>query len=149
LGTENLPGFVGLGEAARVRFADLPAAIENMSRLRDLFEAELKIRIPAIVVNGGCSSRLCNTSNIRFEGINAEALMARMNEAGLYCSLGSACRSMLPSPSYVLMAMGLSSEEAFGSLRFSFSVTTTQEEVFAALAIIEHNWQILKSLSFL
>ncbi|MCY4262702.1 MAG: cysteine desulfurase NifS, partial [Candidatus Dadabacteria bacterium] len=83
-------------------------------------------------VNADPSHRVCNTSNIRFSGIDGMALMAQLDREGVICSQTSACKSQRPEPSHVLLAMGLSEEEAFASVRFSFSVLNTDEDAVAA-----------------
>ena len=131
-GTENLPGIAGFGEAAAVRQRDFSDATKHMENLRDVFEQRLMEALPDVLVNGAPSYRVCNTSNIRFPGIDGMALMARLDIGGVICSQTSACKSQRPEPSHVLLAMGLSEEEAFTSVRFSFSALNTSDEAEAA-----------------
>ncbi len=135
-GTENLSGIVGVGEAAKLRNADLLKAIEKIRSLRDLFEAKLFKNVPDIEINGDVESRICNTSNIRFKGLDGLALIARLDQEGIRCSQSSACTNMRPEPSYVLRAMGFSDDEAYSAVRFSFSEENTHEEVEIAINII-------------
>ena len=131
-GTENLPGIAGFGAAAAVRQRDFADAVEHMEKLRDIFERRIMGAFPDLSVNADPSHRVCNTSNIRFPGIDGMALMARLDRDGVICSQTSACKSQRPEPSHVLLAMGLSEEEAFASVRFSFSALNTGEEAEAA-----------------
>jgi cysteine desulfurase len=132
-GTLNTPGIVGLGTAAE--HADLSAAASDaMEELRDRLVASLRVSIDDLEVNGDGAPRLPNTANLRFPGAEAEAVMAHMPEVA--CSSGSACSSAIPRPSHVLLAMGLTHEEASESLRFSLSRFTTVDEVDEAVARI-------------
>jgi cysteine desulfurase len=132
-GTLNTPGIVGLGTAAE--HADLSAAASDaMEELRDRLVASLRASIDDLEVNGDGAPRLPNTANLRFPGAEAEAVMAHMPEVA--CSSGSACSSAIPRPSHVLLAMGLTHEEASESLRFSLSRFTTVDEVDEAVARI-------------
>lgn len=128
-GTENVPGIVGLALACELRGKDLTSAIARMQALRDQFERRLLSDTPGLTVNGARASRVCNTSNIQFSGVDGQALLAHLDREGISCSQTSACSSNRPQPSHVLLAMNLSEEEAYSSLRFSFSVLNTEDEV--------------------
>ena len=135
-GTENVPGIAGMGCAAGIRAGSLPETITWLGRLRDLFESEVKDRCPGVSVNGACALRVCNTANLLFDGVDGQALVARLDQRGVRCSQSSACTNHRPEPSHVLRAMGLSEEEAYASVRFSMSVLNTEEEVAAAAAAV-------------
>ncbi|WP_041797246.1 cysteine desulfurase family protein, partial [Pararhodospirillum photometricum] len=135
-GTQNVAAAVGLGRAAEVRAAHLEVMIAKMAAIRDCFERAILKLVPEAVVNGSRASRVPNTSNIRFPGIEGMALLAKLDEKGVAASLGSACSSGKPSPSHVLTAMQLSEDEAYASLRFSFSIFNTQKEVRLAAQIV-------------
>ncbi len=135
-GTENLPGIAGLGKAAQIRKERLSELISYMGKLRDRFEAMVLDFIPGTRVNGDISRRICNTTNIMFGGIDGRRLVKDLDTAGVRCSQSSACTNFEIAPSYVLCAMGLSEEEAYSSIRFSFSVENTLEEVDRAVQII-------------
>ena len=97
-----------------------------VARLRDSFEqADRKQAFADIVINGGSVPRVSGSTNMRFDGVDGQALVARLDRDGVYCSQSSACTNMRPEPSYVLRAMGLSEEEAYSSVRFSFSELNT------------------------
>lgn len=128
-GTENLPGIVGFAAAAAHRtrtFADFQLRV---GKLRDTFEAQLIDTLDGVSVNGDPQHRVSNSSNLMFEGIDGQALVARLDQVGIRCSQSSACTNQRPEPSYVLRAMGLSEAEAYQSVRFSFTETNTEEEV--------------------
>ncbi|MDX2148234.1 MAG: cysteine desulfurase family protein [Planctomycetota bacterium] len=139
-GTENVPGIIGAGVAAAEAIDWLadPANIERVRSLRDRFEQGVCAAIPDAVVNGpqDLSLRVWNTTNIGFPRLESEALLIMLSERGLCASAGSACSSGSLEPSPVLRAMGVPEEVAFGSLRFSLSRDTTQEEVDRGIALV-------------
>jgi cysteine desulfurase len=114
-----------LAEGAR------PHESERLAALRDDFESTLRVRLPAVRINGAGAPRLCNTSNVRFSGVDGEALLIALDLDGFAVSLGAACASGTMRPSPVLLAMGLSDAEARSSLRISFGRETTPEDVAA------------------
>ncbi|MFP4378031.1 MAG: cysteine desulfurase family protein [Spirochaetales bacterium] len=135
-GTHNLIGIIGAGEAARQRFSRLSESTEHMKRLRDMFEALVLEGLSFCGVNGGRASRVGNTSNLLFDGIDGKALFAQLQGAGIECSQSSACTAQYPEPSRVLRAMGLDYHQAFSSIRFSFGVTNTEAEVLTAAEMV-------------
>lgn len=135
-GTENLPGIAGLRAACAHRIEGFESTVAQMSRLRDTFEARVIAEVPGCEVNGTSQPRVCNTSNIRFP-VDGQALTALLGASGIACSQTSACSSHSPEPSKVLTAMGLSRDEAFSSVRFSFSAMNTDEDVEQALEAIQ------------
>ena len=135
-GTENLPGIVGLGIACAARQQGLAVDIARMAALRDRFETAVRAQCDDVVVNGS-APRVVNTSNLRFAGVDGQALVAQLDAQGIACSQASACSSHRPEPSAVLRAMGLSEEEAYQSVRFSFSILNTDDEVDRAVAVVE------------
>ncbi len=92
--------------------------------------------MPDSEINGSGVTRVPNTSNIRFPGVDGGALIARLDDAGIRCSQGSACSSGRPQPSHVLLAMGLPERHASESVRFSFSIMNTKEESLRAAEIV-------------
>lgn len=125
-GTENVAGIVGLGRAAELALEHLGG--ESVRALRDRFEREILERVPGAAVNGDPERRLGNTSNLAFEGIEAQSALVLLDRAGVSVSAGSACTTGSRAPSHVLQAMGCSEVRARGSLRFSFSRFNTAEE---------------------
>ncbi len=136
-GTENLPGIVGMGKAAEIRCCDLDNTITKLKALRDRFESKILDSIPNACVNGDTKSRICNTTNIMFKGVDGRKLIKALDMKGVRCSQSSACTNFDPSPSYVLKAMGFSDEEAYSSVRFSFGVENTYDEIDKAVEIIK------------
>lgn len=135
-GTENVPGIVGFGAAARVALRHLKEEAGRLARMRDSFEALLRAQVDGVTVHSGGVERIPNTSNLAFAGCTAEALMLLLEPAGLLCSAGSACHTLQPMPSHVLTAMGLPDGTVRSSLRFSLSFMTTQDEVEQAAALV-------------
>lgn len=135
-GTENVPGIVGFGAAAKAALRDLGESIAAMKEKCDRFEQGLLSSLSGVKVLSAGSDRLPNTSNILFDGCTAQALFLLLEPAGLLCSAGSACKTASPNPSHVLTAMGLSDSEARSCLRFSLSSWTTGEDVAEALRLV-------------
>lgn len=136
-GTENLAGIVGLGEAANYLQRTMVQEIEKLRELRDRFETEVFRNIAGVEVNGNRTNRLSNTSNLSFEGVDSEALLILLDEAGVCASSGSACLSGAPEPSQVLKAMGFSDERARSSIRFSFGHGNTAQEINRAVKLLK------------
>jgi cysteine desulfurase len=128
-GTENVPGICGAGVAALTRHSELSDTIARLRYLRDRFEFSVLAQISGVLINGDTQNRVCNTTNLRFGGIDGEALVARLDQHGIRCSQSAACTNQRPEPSYVLRAMGLSEPEAYSSLRFSFSVFNSEQQI--------------------
>ncbi len=135
-GTENMPGITGMGKASEIRERDMEGIVSGLKQMRDMFEAKVLDFIPGTSVNGDTEKRVCNTTNIKFNGLDGRKLIDMLDKNGVRCSQSSACTNFDPSPSYVLKAMGLSDEEAYSSIRFSFGVDNTEEDVDEAVGII-------------
>ncbi|MFI5321947.1 MAG: cysteine desulfurase family protein [Thermodesulfobacteriota bacterium] len=132
-GTENLPGIAGLGMAAELRRKEFPKLISYMKDLRDRFESMILDFIPGTRVNGDINNRICNTTNIMFGGIDGRKFVRELDWVGVRCSQSSACTNFEVAPSHVLGSMGLSEKEAYSSIRFSFSVENTVDEIVKAV----------------
>lgn len=124
-GTENVVGAIGFGAACNV----LKRNDSYLHELRDRLENGILDRVPDTFVNGGGSARVSNTSNIRFSGIEGEAMVIALDLKGFSVSSGAACSSGAVEPSHVLTAIGLNKEDARSSIRFSLGTSNTQEEV--------------------
>ncbi|MHC4415359.1 MAG: cysteine desulfurase family protein [Planctomycetota bacterium] len=136
-GTENVPGIIGLGVAARLAREWLATdELDRLAGLRDSFERRILERAAEAVVNGVGTPRAWHTSNIAFARLEAEAILLMLSERGVCASAGAACSSGSLDPSPVLLAMGVPPELAHGSVRFSLSRTTTDAEIDRALEII-------------
>jgi cysteine desulfurase len=128
-GTENVAGIVAMAAACDYAEEHLQRYQTDVRRLRDRLEQELVKAIPDVFVNGAASERIPNTSNMGFPGLDAHALLVRLDEVGICASAGSACHSGAFEPSHVLAAMGLTSDEAASCIRFSLSTMTTDEDI--------------------
>ena len=127
-GTENLPGIVGLAAAFKDAQEQLPDNTAYITKLRDALRTGLE-QIPGASFNGSREHCLPGTVNYSFQGVNGEALLSRLANAGICCSSGSACSAGSLEPSHVLLALGLSSEMAQSALRFSLCAYNTMDEV--------------------
>ncbi|REJ84985.1 MAG: cysteine desulfurase [Bacteroidetes bacterium] len=125
-GTLNVPGIVGLGAACEIAAKEMKDDAVRISALRDKLEKEI-MESGNISINGDVKQRLPNTSNLCFHNIKASGLLKKMPEIAL--ATGSACTSAIPQPSHVLMAMGLTEENAYSSIRFSLGRFTTEKEI--------------------
>lgn len=132
-GTENLPGIVGLGKAIELANANLAENAARMARMRDRLIAGIMERIPDVRLNGHPTDRLPNNCNLSFKYIEGEALLLRLDLAGIAGSSGSACTSGTLDPSHVLLAIGLPHAIAHGSLRLTLGTDTTDEDIDAVL----------------
>ena len=126
-GSLNVAGIVGFGAAAEIAVEERVQEVDRIRPLRDRLVAELKCGLSGVEENGDIDCRLPNTANIRFARTDAEAVVANMDPVAV--STGSACSAGAIEPSAVLLAMGLSREAAFESVRFSLGRFTTAEEI--------------------
>ncbi|KAA0126800.1 cysteine desulfurase [Chryseobacterium sp. SN22] len=125
-GTLNTPGIIGIGKCAKISLNQMDQDSENITKLRNRLEREL-LSIEGTFVNGHSTERLHNITNICFPNIEADVLIGMLRN--ICVSNGSACHSELIEPSHVLIEMGLSSKDAFSSIRFSLSKYNTEEEI--------------------
>ena len=146
-GTENVPGMVGLGNAAELARAGLACGDDNkLAAARDRLEREL-LEIEATGLNGEGAPRVPNTTNLYFDGIDGEALVIALDLKGLAVSTGAACSSGAIEASHVLTAMGMPQERAKASIRFSLGKQNTAEDVDFALGLIPETVARLRELS--
>jgi cysteine desulfurase len=151
-GTENVPGIVGIGRAAELANAWLTQDDSNngpthLASLRDRLEQGILSQVDECGINGAGASRVCNTSNLYFDHVEAEALVIALDLKGLSVSGGSACQSGATEPSHVLTAMGLSPTRARASIRLSLSRFNTEEEIDSAIEVIPAAVARLRDLS--
>jgi cysteine desulfurase len=147
-GTENVPGIVALGRAAELAREWLASdASQTLAALRNRLESSLMEAIPDSAVNAADAPRVPNTTNLRFAGVDAEALLIALDIQGIAASFGAACMSGATEPSHVLLAMGLTSADARSSLRLSLSRLTTAEEIDRAIEVISAAVGRLRALS--
>ncbi|MDD6352495.1 MAG: cysteine desulfurase NifS [Lachnospiraceae bacterium] len=128
-GTENVAGIVGFGKACELAEKTLAERMEEESELRDYLISRLLTEIPGTRLNGGRTKRLPNNVNIIFPGLRGESILISLDIMGIEASSGSACTAGSLDPSHVLLALGLSEEEARGELRLTLSDETTKEEI--------------------
>jgi cysteine desulfurase len=146
-GTENVAGIVAFGKAAELALAHLDEENTRVRAMRDRLESGLLSKIPNSVRNGGKEPRLPNTSNIAFDGIEAEAILMQLDQIGICASSGSACTTGSLEPSHVLTAMGVNPMLARGSVRLSLGIYNTDEEVDHVLQHLPGIVANLRSLS--
>jgi cysteine desulfurase len=143
-GTENIPGVVGFAKAVSI---SKNKDVKYMTRLRDKLINGLE-KIPGSKLNGPRGDkRLCNNINFSFDGVEGEAVGGYLDAAGISSSTGSACSSHSLKPSHVLKAIGLSGEEAHGSLRLSLSRNNTEQEIKKVLEILPGIIEKLRKIS--
>jgi len=128
-GTENVAGIAGLGDAAQRAAGKLDTEAARLGALRDRLESAVLATVPGTAVNGDREPRVPNTTNISFEGIEAESLLIALDLEGIAVSTGSACSSGTLEPSHVLRAMGLPTHRTQNSIRLSLGATNTEAEV--------------------
>ena len=146
-GTENVPGIAALGAAARWLSEHRDEERGRVAALRDRLEQGVLARIPCTRVNSAAAPRAANTANIVFEGLEGESLVIALDLAGFAVSTGAACSSGAVHASHVLLAMGLSQEDARASMRFSLGRTNDEAQVDALLDALEGAVARLRKLS--
>jgi cysteine desulfurase len=144
-GTENVAGIVGFGQAASLAREDLAAEGARLCSLRDRLEERL-LAIPGTLRNGE-GPRVPNTTNVSFEGVEAEGLLMALDLMGVAVSTGAACAAGAVEPSHVLQAMGLTAERVQASLRFSLGRGTTEAHLERAAEAVSACIQRQRSVS--
>lgn len=135
-GTENVPYIVGLGEACEIAQKSLDYEMSEVKRLRDKLENGILKTVFNAKVNGAVNNRVPNTTNIGFQYIEGELILLHLSDLGICASSGSACTSGSLEPSHVLKSMGVPFEALHGSIRFSLSRFTTEEEIDYTLKVL-------------
>jgi len=146
-GTENLPGIVGLGKAIELAVAELPEYSERLTVLRDKLIDGILNNIPDVQLNGHRTQRLPGNVNVSVRYVEGEALLMRLDLAGIAASSGSACTSGSLDPSHVLLAIGLPHEIAHGSLRLSLGNDTTEADVDYVIETLPNIVNTLRAMS--
>ena len=134
--TENVPGIVGLGKAAEIAKRDMEHTCAIMKTLRDKMIKRIPELVPNSYVNGNKTRRLVNNAHFRFDFIEGEGLILQLDMKGIAASTGSACSTGSLEPSHVLLALGLTHEQAHGSLRVTLGRENTEEEVDYLLEVL-------------
>jgi cysteine desulfurase len=140
-GTENVALAVGCAEAVRLAAAERESGMKRLARLRDSLEEEIMRAFPDVLVNGDRANRLPQLLSVSFDAarypMEGEMLMTNLDLEGISVSSGSACTSGSVQPSHVLLAMGRDEASARATLRFSFGVMNTDEDVPAVTAVVK------------
>ncbi|MCX6789426.1 MAG: cysteine desulfurase family protein [Candidatus Gribaldobacteria bacterium] len=145
-GTENVAAIAGLGEAIE-QIKNEKRKMKNLEKLRDRLADGILKNIPKTSLNGSRDHRLPNNANISFAGVEGESILMALDQKGIAVSTGSACASGSLEPSHVLMALGLSHQQAHGSIRFSLGKYTTQEEINYTLKVLPDIIKRLRAIS--
>jgi cysteine desulfurase len=146
-GTENTPAIVTMGAAAELARLDGPEESNRLAVLRDRLEEGIINAVPDAVINCRNSPRSPNTTNIRFDGVEGEAIVIALDLQGFAVSSGAACSSGAVEPSHVLTAIGLSKLEAKSSIRFSLGRSNTAEQVDSLISAVASVVNRLRKLS--
>lgn len=146
-GTHNVPGIVGMGEAARLAVQDMEVNAKKQIEIRDYLIERIEKEIPYVRVNGHREKRLPNNVNVCFRFIEGESLLIMLDQKGICASSGSACTSGSLDPSHVLLAIGLPHEIAHGSLRLTLSEETTKGEADYVVDNLKMIVERLRSMS--
>lgn len=135
-GTENVPGIVGLGEASREIYTDFEKKIDHLYEIKDYFVEEI-LKLEGVKING-LTGRVSapHVVSVSFPGIRSEVLLHSLEEREVYASAGSACSSNKPAVSATLKAINVPKEHLDSTLRFSFSVHTTKEEIDYCMEVL-------------
>jgi cysteine desulfurase len=144
-GTLNLPGIVGLGEACRLRAAEMAVDEVEIAQKRDRLQALLQAQMPDLVINGDPQNRLAGNLHISIPGIPNSAIIARVRHS-LAISTGSACSSGVEAPSHVLRAMGLAEPVIEGALRIGLGKFSTDNDIHQAAEILTKAVQAVKQV---
>lgn len=146
-GTLNVTGIVGMGRAATASQKEMDEDAKKVSRLRDWFAERILQEVPGARLNGDPENRLPGNVNVTIPDVEGESVLILLDQRGICASSGSACSMAQEGPSHVLLAMGLTKEEARGAIRFSLSEETTEAElertVMALKEIVAHLHEIL------
>ena len=136
-GTENVASIVGLGKAIELSYKNLDDYNKKLTELRNYYISEIKRKIPNSKLNGGIENRLPGNANFSFENVSGDELLFKLDSFGICASAGSACSSVNPEPSHVLVAIGTPKELINSSLRVTFGEENTKEQVDYLVNCIE------------
>lgn len=135
-GTENVPGIAGMAKAAELMYAHLDEDVERLYGLKNRFIDGVR-RLDGIQINGLLDGSVEGTAphvvSVSIAGVRSEVMLHALEEKGIYVSAGSACSARKPQPSGTLKAIGIDKELLSSTIRFSFSVYTTEEEIYYTL----------------
>lgn len=146
-GTENVPYIVGLGKAAELAKENLPYEATTVKYLRDKLETSILKTVFNARLNTSLANRVPSTTNIGFEYVEGELILLHLSDFGICASSGSACTSGSLEPSHVLRAMGVPFTALHGSIRFSLSRFTTENEIDCVIAVMPRIIEKLAKIS--
>jgi len=138
-GTENVAGIVGLAEAIKYSYRDFEYNNKKVLNLRNYFIDKLKENFKGIKINGDLEKRLAGNINVSFPNVDGGELLLKLDEYGICASAGSACSTGDSKPSHVLTSIGLSKEEAAGTLRFTLGKENTKQEIDYTISALKKN----------
>jgi cysteine desulfurase len=145
--TYNTQGIVGFGQACKDAACNIQKYKTTVEPLKNYLRDQLVLNIPAVSVNGDQTNNLPNVLNISFAGAEGESILLALDNHGIEVSTGSACASGDTKPSHVLMAMKADPELAHGSVRFSFGLENTKEDVDYVISLLPKIIKELRSIS--
>ena len=147
-GTLNVPGIVGLGEAiGKLNLKEVEKNNKKIAYLRDYFVKNILKKIPDAILNTDIASSIASHAHFSFLGVEGESMLIALDMAGISVSTGSACASGSLKPSHVLLAMGIKTEIAHNSLRFTFGKNNTKEEVDIVIRVLPDVIKKLRKIS--
>jgi len=146
-GTENIPGIVGLGRAVELAQQEMGEEAERLTYLRDRLTKGILERIDHVRLNGHPTMRLPNNINVSVDYVEGESIVLNLDLEGICVSTGSACSTSSLEPSHTLLAMGLSHEQAHGSLRLTLGKWTTDEDIHRVLEVLPKVAARLRAMS--
>ena len=146
-GTENVPGIIGLGKAMEIGKTGLTTEIPRVKAMRDRLQKGLMESQEETYLNGHPEKRLPHNTNVRFSYIEGEALLLNLDMMGIAAATGSACSSKSLQASHVLLAIGLTPEQAHGSLRLTLGKDNTDEEIDKVLEAVPAVVKKLRTMS--
>ncbi len=146
-GTENVPGIVGLGKAIELVSLEMVKETERLTALRNKLIQGILGKIEEVQLNGHPEHRLPNNVNISVDYIEGESTCLNLDLDGICISTGSACSSTSAEPSHVLLAIGLSHEQARSSLRFTMGRLTTEEDIDRVIEVLPRSVARLRAIS--
>lgn len=128
-GTQNVPGIVGFAKAVELVDRDREIMHKKIKSLSNYFIKKLEFELQDITINGGTKQKAPGIVNVSFHYVDGESILILLDQQGIAVSTGSACTAGVVKQSHVLRAMGLSDEDATSSVRFSFGVDNTKDEI--------------------
>jgi cysteine desulfurase len=146
-GSEDLAAVAGMAAAADIMVAEMPAEVARIRAIRDRLVERVLAEIPDSHLNGHPEQRLPNNAHFRFDGVEGEAMVLSLRDAGVAAATGSACSSKTLEPSHTLISCGLLHEEAHGSLEFTFGRFSREEDVERIMEALPPVIERLRALS--